>query len=96
MSPLCNEMANWQLFEFLPTDANTCSENGDTIHSNTDELADLDSFFSKFPTEICKLNLLEKDTDCILKLCSSLVKKVNDLNKLLINDSQNLLPLEVN
>lgn len=97
MDQLCDELTNWQLFEFFPTDiTDFCSENDNNNHSNTDELANLDLFFSTFAIEICKLNLLEKNTDCILKLCSSLVKKVNELNKLLISDSQNLLPLQVN
>lgn len=89
-----NELSDWQLFEFLPADtANVHSENQST---NTDKLADLDVFFSNFAAEVSKLNLLEKDTNCVLKLCTSLVKNVNELNKLLIIDSQNLPPLQVN
>lgn len=94
---ISDELANWQLFEFLPTDTTGfASQNKTTISSNTDKMANLDQFFASFPHEICKLNLLQKDTDSILKLCSTLVKNVNELNSILISDFQNLPPLQVN
>lgn len=86
--------SEWNSFEYLPFEKYEVQEPS-KCHFETSTANDIESFFSSFSSQLIELNLSEKNTDILIKLFIKAIENVNQLNEILISDSNGLTTSQV-
>lgn len=83
---------DWNIFNFLPFNEDHLAESD---NNNPSEQDIVDRFFTELPLKLAGMGLTDKRSDIIINFFIEAIKKVNQLNEILINDLNGLAPSKV-